>query len=225
MTSSVATGDATFSPKASPAFTSSAGRYAIVFPYGDPEESVKSDPNGINWQDASSKTPSYAVQYADFTNAGEAFGTMKVFMPTRDLDRIKVDKEISVGPRPGRDLEVTIGSDGAMMWLRFIQDGRRIYKILAGNKNDRAKAMAFIESFMILSEPSSASISSADASAPAGSALATGSSPQPSPQTPASARKIPTATVHSPRPTPTPPGTSNGATKAPPPSKPEDVYD
>ena len=47
---------------------------------------------------------------------------------------------------PGKEVIFQISKD-ATMWLRLVVVGNRFYKIAAGNKNDKAKAAEFLDSF------------------------------------------------------------------------------
>ncbi len=152
-------------PAAAPAYTSTEGRFEVKFPTGNPIESTKADPNGVDWHDVSADTPTgkYAVQWSDFVNSGEAEGTVMVFMPTREKEKIKVDKKIKVGAYEGRDMEVALNPT-LTMWLRFVIVGRRVYKIVAGNKGRPEEASAFIESFKVTGDGAGAAPSAAPAS-------------------------------------------------------------
>lgn len=157
-------------PATKPAlYVSKEGRYEIDFGGATPKESVKDDPNGGTWNEAMSPSGTSMAQYTDYADHAHAVAETAGFIPTREKDKIKVDKTISVDGRDGRDIEMVLGS-GKIFWIRFLIEGKRVYKIgsvYTPDKN-RADAAAFIESLKITADPA----------APAGSA-APGASSKP----------------------------------------------
>jgi len=168
-------------PAATAKYKNEAGGYEIDFHGETPAESVKDDPNGGSWHEAAVGNGVALIEYGDYTNAGEAEGTMKVFMPTRDPEAIKVDKEISVQGQKGRDIEMTLKS-GKVFWIRFVQLDKRLYKIGVVYSDDKTKAQSFVDSFRITKAGAgaSASASASAASAPtAATAPPQGAMPKP----------------------------------------------
>ena len=126
-------------------WVSEAGGFQIDFHGMTPDEKTKDDPDGGKWHDAS--LPNGAmVQYADYTNAGEASGVVMVFAPTRDKNKIKRDEPITFQGLKGRDIELTLAS-GKVFWIRLLSDGKRVFKLGAVYDGDNAEAKAFMESF------------------------------------------------------------------------------
>lgn len=156
-----------------PAYTSSEGRYQIDFRGETPKLSVKDDPNGGRWNEAAMASGAAMVQYTDYESHAHAVAEVKGFIPTRETDKIKVDKAITVAGLEGRDIEMTLSS-GKIFWIRFLIDGKRAYKIGAAfPEAKRADATSFVESFKLSGAPAPAGGSAAPASgsaAPAPSA-------------------------------------------------------
>ncbi len=134
-------------PKAAPkpAFTSSAGRYTAMFPFGTPDEKVVTDAKGIRWTEAKSAIGAYTVGYTDFPSNKAALAYVDTFATTMKRE-ITSDTPVTVGDKPGRELEMKISAN-ATMWLRFVAVDKRLYKIAAGTKNDKTKAYTFLDSF------------------------------------------------------------------------------
>ena len=106
---------------------------------------TKDDPNGGTWHDASLKSGQMA-QWTDYSNAAVAAAEVKVFLPTREKDKIKRDEAVTFQGLQGRDIEMTLAS-GKVFWIRFLIDGKRVFKLGSVYNGDNAKAKAFMESF------------------------------------------------------------------------------
>lgn len=142
------------------------GGFEIDFRGQTPDESTKDDPNGGTWHDASLKSGRLA-QYIDYVNEGAAAGEVMVFLPTREKDKIKRDEPVTFQGLKGRDIETTLAS-GKVLWIRFLIDGKRVFKLGAVYSGDNSDAKAFIESFKRIGGPASAP--SASAAVPSGAA-------------------------------------------------------
>lgn len=153
-------------------YVSKEGRYEIDFGGATPKESVKDDPNGGTWHEAMSPSGTNMAQYADYTDHAHAVAETAGFIPTREKEKIKVDKPISLNGRDGRDIEMALSS-GKIFWMRFLIEGKRVYKVGAVYTPDknRAEAASFIESLKIIADPASAAGSAGPA---AGSAAPKG---------------------------------------------------
>jgi hypothetical protein len=140
-------------PSPPPPYVSAEGRYTAAINFGAPTEKVMNDPQGVPWTTArwDPDDGMYLIQYADFPNARAAVVELEAFKPTVDLDKIKADKPVTVGGRPGRDLEVVI-NERTTMFIRFVLEGSRLYKVVVGNRGDAASARAFIEGVAIALE-------------------------------------------------------------------------
>ena len=128
-----------------PAFRSSAGRYAAAFPFGTQDEKVIADAKGLRWTEAKSTIGAYTVGYADFSSNKAALAYVDSFATTMKRE-ITSDTPVTVAGKPGRELEMKVSAN-ATMWLRFVAVDKRLYKVAAGTRNDRAKAYAFLDSF------------------------------------------------------------------------------
>lgn len=134
-------------PADAPAFASEAGGYSAKFPFGAPLESEKADHKKITWKDAKSSVGSYNVSYADFATPALAQAYVDDFVKTMAKE-ISTNDEVAVGDKKGRELVMKI-SERATMWLRMFVVDKRVYKVAAGTKNDKAKAYAFLDSFKL----------------------------------------------------------------------------
>jgi hypothetical protein len=121
------------------------GGFQIDFRGQVPDESTKNDPNGGTWFEASLANGAMA-QYADYANDAQAAAEVKVFLPTRDKEKIKRDEPVSFQGLNGRDIEMTLSS-GKVFWIRFLIDGKRVFKLGAVYSGDNTEAKAFVESF------------------------------------------------------------------------------
>jgi hypothetical protein len=138
-------------PEASPPFVSGAGRYTAKVTFGAVTEKTMDDPNGGTWRTAKWNTPRglFMVQYADYADHATAKAeTMVGFIPTRDKSAIKRDDPIKVGDREGRAVEWAVNPT-TMMYMRFIIDDKRVYKLGAGTKGDRETVTKFFDGFEI----------------------------------------------------------------------------
>jgi hypothetical protein len=138
-------------PETSPPFVSQAGRYTAKVTFGAVTEKTMDDPNGGTWHTAKWNTPQglFMVQYADYADHATAKAeTMVGFIPTRDKAAIKRDAPIKVGDREGRAVEWAVNST-TMMYMQFIIDDKRVYKLGAGTKGDRDTVTKFFDGFEI----------------------------------------------------------------------------
>ena len=138
------------SSSAAPAYTSTEGRFEIDFRGETPKLSEKDDPNGGKWKEAAMPGGAAMVQYTDYASHAHAVAEVKGFIPTREKERIKVDKDTKVGGLEGRDIEMTLSS-GKIFWIRFLISDSRVYKVGAAFPEEkRAEATSFVESFKVL---------------------------------------------------------------------------
>lgn len=135
----------TDTPTAAAPYVSKDGGYQIDFHGATPTESTKDDPNGGTWQEAALNN-GHMVQYTDYESPAHAKAEVQGFIPTRDKDQIKRDEAVTFAGLSGRDIELKFSS-GKMFWIRFLIDGRRVFKIGALYAGDNANAKAFMESF------------------------------------------------------------------------------
>jgi hypothetical protein len=109
---------------------------------------------------------------------------VKVFLPTREKDQIKRDEVITHQGLKGRDIEMTLPS-GKVLWIRFLIDGKRVFKLGAVVNGDNTEAKAFIESFKRVGAEAAAAPSAAPAaSAPGAPGPANPASPPAKPAAP-----------------------------------------
>lgn len=137
-------GSASASAAAAP-WVSKDGGFQIDFHGLTPDEATKDDPNGGSWHDASLKSGQMA-QWTDYASEAVAGAEVKVFLPTRDKDKIKRDEAVTFQGLKGRDIEMTLAS-GKVFWIRFLMDGKRVFKLGAVYNGDNTEAKAFMESF------------------------------------------------------------------------------
>ncbi len=138
-------------PAAAPAlYISKSGGYRVDFKGRTPVESMKNDPNGGRWHDASVKSGRFS-QHTDYLSGAVAEAEVRAFLPTRDKRRIRRDEKVRFLGLAGRDIEVAMNS-GKVLWIRFLIDGRRVFKLGAVYAKDKTDATAFIQSFERLSE-------------------------------------------------------------------------
>lgn len=126
-------------------YVSTDGGYRVDFEGKAPVESMKDDPNGGVWHDANPGSGRF-LQYTDYANAATADVEVRAFLPTRDASQIKRDERVTFRGLEGRDLEVSMRS-GKVLWIRFLIDGRRVFKLGAVYDADKAGADAFMRSF------------------------------------------------------------------------------
>jgi hypothetical protein len=170
-------------PAAATAWASKDGGFQIDFNGKAPEESKKDDPNGGTWHEASLPSGKMA-QWTDYASAAVAAAEVKVFLPTREKDQIKRDEVITHQGLKGRDIEMTLPS-GKVLWIRFLIDGKRVFKLGAVVNGDNTEAKAFIESFKRVGAEAAAAPSAAPAaSAPGAPGPANPASPPAKPAAP-----------------------------------------
>lgn len=128
-------------------FKSAEGKYSIVFPYGAPKESTKPDSKGITWHDAKSDVGAYSVLWADYPDAKAAQASVDDYLAVMKAE-IQEDKESTVDGNKGHEIKMKI-SDTATMWMRIFAADKRVFKVGAGTKNDKAKALKFLDSFKL----------------------------------------------------------------------------
>ena len=134
------------SPPVAGAFTSSAGRFSAKFPFGEPV--VKSEvQSGVTWHETGSKTGLYFVSYADFPDAAKASAAMAEYLSNTKNSQASL-RDLTVAGVPGKEVVFQISNESTM-WLRAVVVGNRFYKVTAGNKNNKAKADEFLDSFTL----------------------------------------------------------------------------
>jgi len=129
------------------AFRSAGGDYSVTFPLGTPEQTVTTDNKGVRWNEAKSSIGLYVVGYADFASPAAAQAFSASFVKSLEA-RTTSNQPITLGTARGRELQVTV-SPTATLWMRLYPVGKRLYKVSAGTKNDRAKAYAFLDTFNV----------------------------------------------------------------------------
>ena len=139
------------SPATAPAlYISTSGGYQIDFKGRTPVESKKNDPNGGSWHDASVESGWFS-QHTDYASGAVAEAEVSAFLPTRDKSRIRRDEKVRFRGLAGRDIEVALRA-GKVLWIRFLIDGRRVFKLGTVYAKNNSEATAFMQSFERLSE-------------------------------------------------------------------------
>jgi hypothetical protein len=127
-------------------FESAEGRFTAVFPFPT-ENKTSTDQNKVEWQEVKAKTGMYTVSYSDFPDAEKAQGYIDNFVKTMSKE-ITNKGDVKTGDKGGLEVEMKV-SERATMWLRMFAVDKRVYKVAAGTKNDKAKAYAFLDTFKI----------------------------------------------------------------------------
>jgi hypothetical protein len=135
---------------AAPPFASEAGRYTQRVTFGTPKDKQMDDPNGGTWETTtwSTRGGMYVVQYTDYKDHAHAVAEVAGFIPTRTKSDIHRDEAVKIGTRDGRELEVAVNPT-TTMWVRFIIDGKRVYKLVGATKGDAETPKKFFEGFEI----------------------------------------------------------------------------
>ena len=137
-------------PAATP-YVSKEGRFTQKMNPGNPVTEVVDDPNGagqwhgVKWNTRKSV---YTVQYIDYKDHANAVAETYGFIATRDESQIKRDEKVKFGAREGREMTVMVNPT-TTMYLRFVIDDARVYKVVAGTKVEHDEAKQFLDGFSI----------------------------------------------------------------------------
>lgn len=137
----------TAAPAAEP-FTSSEGKFSAKFPFGKPQEKVSPDHKKIEWKETKATTGMYNVSYADFATPALAQAYVDDYLKTM-ASKLTSNDEVTTGATKGREVVMKV-SETASMWLRLFVVDKRVFKVAAGTKNDKAKAYEFLDSFALV---------------------------------------------------------------------------
>jgi hypothetical protein len=102
---------------------------------------------GVTWNSVEGKTGLYSVSYADFSSAGAATAAMNDYLAGTRGKAASV-RDLTVSGGPGKEVVFELSKESTM-WLRVVVKGNRLYKVVAGNKNIKAKAYEFLDSFKV----------------------------------------------------------------------------